>query len=51
MRYGIASWLEEEEDDNGDDGYVLVTGRLYLCSTMTEVFQMYTWLKKELRRI
>jgi hypothetical protein len=49
--YGIAPWLEEDKDDNDNDGYVLVTVKLYLYSAITVVFHMYTGLKKGLRRI
>ena len=51
MWHGIASWLEEDEDGNNNDGYVLVTGKLYLCSTMAEKLQMYSGLKEDLMRI
>jgi len=45
--YRIALWLEEDEDGNDNDGYMLVTGKLYLCSTTKEDFQMYSGLNGE----
>lgn len=47
MWYGIASWLEEDEDGNDNDGYMLVTVKLFLCSSTNEKFQMCTGLHGE----
>ena len=47
MWYGIASWVEEDEDGNDNDDYVFVRGKLYLCGTRKEKFQLYTGLNGE----